>query len=275
MADFLTRLVERVHRVAETVEPVLTPVMTGGPDTEDDAWIPAAGLESDPAVPSECMRPNPAQPPIPGIDASQDRSEIAGTVPPLPPSTAGGSEADPRGGRVLRGTSGSEVGPGRGPGAAQVPVQTKQALPRTEVSAVASQGRDGKEAVPDHPGSEDTGRGPGGLHELASRELKVPSDGPGATAGGERGSRIGVVLAQRAPQPDVLVSRHHARPVDQSRADRDSAASSEPPVVRVTIGHIDVRAATRPAPAAPRPKPAQRPRLSLEDYLSQRERGER
>jgi hypothetical protein len=276
MTDFLTRLVERVRGDAETVEPVLTPVLTGGPEAGADAWIPPAGLESDLGGPSESTRPSPEQAPTPRIDTGHVRSEAAVIVPAMPPSTADRRQADPRGGGVLRGASGSEVGPGRGAGAAQVPVQTKQPVPWTEVSAVASPSRDGQGAVPDRPGSDDTDRGGlGGLPGLTPVELKVPSDATGATGEGEKGNRIGAAIAQRAIRPEILVSQDYTGSADYDGSDRSSTASSEPSMVRVTIGRIDVRAVTRPAPAAPRPKPAHRPKLSLEDYLSQRERGER
>jgi hypothetical protein len=73
-----------------------------------------------------------------------------------------------------------------------------------------------------------------------------------------------------------------ARPAGQtSRAEKraEAAARAEdggPPVVRVTIGRVEVRAVTPPAqsPAGPAAKKRAAPTLSLEDYLKQR-RGER
>jgi hypothetical protein len=44
-----------------------------------------------------------------------------------------------------------------------------------------------------------------------------------------------------------------------------AAAAPAPPTVRVTIGRIEVRAVTLPAPVTPRP--AVPPALSLEEYL--------
>jgi hypothetical protein len=54
-----------------------------------------------------------------------------------------------------------------------------------------------------------------------------------------------------------------------------SEAASSTPTIRVTIGRIDVRAITPPAPP-PRPKQARPgPTLSLDDYARQRKGGER
>jgi len=59
---------------------------------------------------------------------------------------------------------------------------------------------------------------------------------------------------------------------------RDLAAAlkpdrSEPPVIKVRIGRVEVRAVMPPAPPARRDVPQRRPHLSLEDYLRQREGG--
>jgi hypothetical protein len=52
---------------------------------------------------------------------------------------------------------------------------------------------------------------------------------------------------------------------------REESNHAEPPVVRIHIGRIDVRAITPPPPQpASKPAPAQ-PRLTLDDYLRQRE----
>jgi hypothetical protein len=39
------------------------------------------------------------------------------------------------------------------------------------------------------------------------------------------------------------------------------------PQIHVSIGRIEVRAVTPPPTAAPQPKPAPTPRMSLDDYL--------
>ena len=52
----------------------------------------------------------------------------------------------------------------------------------------------------------------------------------------------------------------------------DQRSSKTPPIIRVTIGRVDVRAVHQPT-AAPKPAKASPPKLSLEDYLHKRERG--
>jgi hypothetical protein len=64
---------------------------------------------------------------------------------------------------------------------------------------------------------------------------------------------------------------------DSGAGDRAPAITSQTsaPVIRVTIGRVDVRAEF-PAPVSrPRPTPAQPVPLSLEDYTRQRREGKR
>jgi hypothetical protein len=51
-------------------------------------------------------------------------------------------------------------------------------------------------------------------------------------------------------------------------------SSKSPPIIRVTIGRVEVRAVQSPAPGPKQAKPRP-PKLSLEDYLRKRERGAR
>lgn len=65
-----------------------------------------------------------------------------------------------------------------------------------------------------------------------------------------------------------------SRPPEESRLARTEPASIEPSV-HVRIGRIDVRAVMEPPPAPPPQRLPRRPRLDLEEYLRQRNRGER
>lgn len=47
------------------------------------------------------------------------------------------------------------------------------------------------------------------------------------------------------------------------------------PVIKVNIGRIEVRAVTQQTPLPPRPKASPRPKLTLDDYLKQRNGGQR
>jgi hypothetical protein len=78
---------------------------------------------------------------------------------------------------------------------------------------------------------------------------------------------------QRQLQPSLLQNRQVA--TSQHLSAPVSEAASSTPTIRVTIGRIDVRAITPPAPP-PRPKQARPgPTLSLDDYARQRKGGER
>ncbi len=56
----------------------------------------------------------------------------------------------------------------------------------------------------------------------------------------------------------------------QNQVDRSHVAQATPPTIHVTIGRIEVRATTSAAPAR---QPQSRPRLSLDEYLRQRNGG--
>jgi hypothetical protein len=103
-----------------------------------------------------------------------------------------------------------------------------------------------------------------------------------------------LVVRQTHTQPDAAehapertVASDHSEKRRTFRANREAARAfvqphradqfphelgDEAPIVRVTIGRIEVRAVH---PTAPAPKPAKPapPRLSLEDYLHERKRG--
>jgi hypothetical protein len=67
-------------------------------------------------------------------------------------------------------------------------------------------------------------------------------------------------------QPQVATRRPSP---DSSRAAVAAASANEPPAIHVTIGRVEVRAITAPAP--PRsPAPPAAPKISLDDYLKRR-----
>jgi hypothetical protein len=92
-----------------------------------------------------------------------------------------------------------------------------------------------------------------------------------------------VVPDRSAPPAAPLVAPSTVRPQPNSEVERGprepQAAASEPsaPTIRVNIGRIEVKAHTpSPAPLTQRSKPARpSPKLSLDDYLNQRDRGQR
>ncbi len=96
----------------------------------------------------------------------------------------------------------------------------------------------------------------------------------------DRGPIAADVAEGRVAAPDTTrEAAVHARPPVPARADtpapilrpalppRTAEREVDTTVVQIAIGRIDVRAATTPAPKAPREEP-NRPRVSLEAYLS-------
>ncbi len=78
------------------------------------------------------------------------------------------------------------------------------------------------------------------------------------------------------PQPRSTIARPpHRAAVSASALTSPNEKSAGPPIVRVTIGRIEVRAA--PAPATPARKPPTRsaPKLTLDAYLKSRKEGAR
>jgi len=82
------------------------------------------------------------------------------------------------------------------------------------------------------------------------------------------GEIIELPSSSRGVRVDGAGGLGNARTRNQPTADNARSEAAQPPIVRVTIGRIDVRAAAPPAPP-PAPKPAPGPRLSLDDYLRQ------
>jgi hypothetical protein len=76
-------------------------------------------------------------------------------------------------------------------------------------------------------------------------------------------------------RPQVTAAYEDQRMQSDDRFDR--AAAAQPPVIRVTIGRVEVRAVISP-PIAPAPAAAtskESPKLSLEEYLKRSNGGRR
>jgi len=82
------------------------------------------------------------------------------------------------------------------------------------------------------------------------------------------------VAASPAKRPRSAARVPTRLPYFEDRRPRPNETSEEPPIVRVTIGRIDVRAT--PIAAPPRKSPARsEPKLTLEAYLKSRQEGGR
>lgn len=109
------------------------------------------------------------------------------------------------------------------------------------------------------------------LHDRAPQ----PSATPRATAPEDTAPPMSGIVAQ----PRMRITRQAPALVPAaSEASPQSAQQApvlpHPPTIRVTIGRILVRAMQAPSPREPR-APAPAPKLSLDEYLKARERGER
>jgi len=121
-----------------------------------------------------------------------------------------------------------------------LPVDASRPPLLARADATRAQRRMGSAPVPDEEGASD-----------------LPSPEPSAGA-----PRAGELLAAASARPPVHGSLH------------ESPAPSQVPVVRVTIGRIDVRAVMQGPPSATRVSPPS-PRLSLDDYLKRHNGGGR
>lgn len=108
--------------------------------------------------------------------------------------------------------------------------------------------------------------------ELVPEALLVPPKQSPAPTVGQQEPPAGITALPKRPALPPQPQRSSF--VRQSRHQRPLLAS-EPPIVRVTIGQIDVR--TTPAPAAPTRKTAtpSGPKLTLDAYLQSRKEGAR
>lgn len=152
--------------------------------------------------------------------------------------------------------------------AAQIPMP-EQAIPAQPVVA----GR--REMSPTVPFHEQTREdAPASLASGPPAPLRQPPESPQVRLTAPPEPHETLPLPQQPSRAaTAAASSPHLEPPRQVAV---APAESAPPVIRVTIGRIDVRAEFPPA-AAPRSAPARRPApaLSLDDYLKQRIEGKR
>jgi len=102
------------------------------------------------------------------------------------------------------------------------------------------------------------------LH-VKTKRIIVPAD---SFADGEKHEDY-----YKTPASESFSQRRSLQPrVRKDLSAVDQRPSTTPPIIRVTIGRVEVRAVHQPTPA-PKPAKGSPPKLSLEDYLHKRERG--
>jgi hypothetical protein len=240
MADFLSRLVERSAGTAPVARPVVAPLFGPGPAiTADPAPEGPDHVGVLPQDPASVAVPIPRElTSIPRDAAAVDPAALRRIRGPARPATPTSQEAAPG---ALRPAAAPPPEP---PHAAVLDEDRRQ---RGEGVPVA--------APPSPPGA---------------RNLTAV---PRRSAASQDSSR------EEARNPAVTTPLLRPRKEDAPRwAEaaqlRGAGDESSPPIVRISIGRIEVRAVAPPGPAAPRPMPAgKRTGLSLEEYLKPRGRG--
>jgi hypothetical protein len=106
---------------------------------------------------------------------------------------------------------------------------------------------------------------------VTERVGEGPTSSPSASRYLERRPIASAALSVPGPltaQPSV---RSYLKPITSAAAIEQAAEPQSPPTIQVTIGRVEVRATSQPAPAAK--QKAAPPVMSLDQYLSQRTRG--
>lgn len=253
MVDFLTRLAERTLGVASMVRPIITPMFAPEPRPANEA---SSSYRAGDSEAQSLVAPGPAegiQPVRPGdmlIGTAHDHrmpAEVQLNFPPalLPmndyqgiPGTryeqAGSSQSQHAPGQLLTATH-------RSVPAMHTPVKSDQDV--TTLGPQDSPELVGREGSPPATSTESR------AHALVA---KTPRSMPG-------------LAHARTPDALLPVQYFEASPPEKS---------APAPAIRVTIGRIEVRAVMPSHEPAERATPTRpRPKLSLDDYLKQRNGG--
>lgn len=292
MSDYLGSLIARTLRPADSIRPRLGSQFEPSPfaavvlpreDTEAPAFthsfatperLASTADAADPSTISAAPVASPSRPPAPALGRAEPEARAVG--PPSPPTTPPAdteSTISVRARRPIPGEAGTarraEPEPERGntrpslqprlvhpetpqqPPPASADLEAAQNLepwpPRSEVA---------REAAP---------RAPEPIAPVASRMYPGPSDGSDAPVRPEMPARQASVPAIR---PAAV-----ATPPPREAGVRSRSDAPEPPMIRVTIGRVEVRAVSPPSRPAPKPVELRRPLLSLDDYLERRNAG--
>jgi len=245
MPDFLTRMAERALQQGPVAQPLIAP-----------RFAPAAALP-------EIAAPTPEDRPVPKqTDSGPPRGEAiaagaietlpqladwappdVGAAPPVPPTsiTATMTAIDP------------------------VDTLSLSSAPRAASLSSAQSASNGRDVFAAATAWEDA---------APSRIAAAPAD---LGASPTPHPTLPMPDAQAAAPQMLPLSDPPARPLAPPPARRTQPSGEDPaaPVIRVTIGRIDVRAQLSAAPAARAPRRAPPAALSLEDYARERREGKR
>jgi hypothetical protein len=242
MGDFLSRLVERSAGRAPAAHAAVAPLFAPGP---------AVAAEPAPLEPDSVRF-------VPKDPAPVKASISKGPTPSLREPPAGDSD-----------------GPGRVPTLA-LPIVPPATLRELAPGPLRPAAAAPPEARPQGPAQEDRSPRAGAppvMAPLTPAGVQVPGAVPGRLP--VREERRGVDTEIRSVAMPLLRPREEVAP-RWAEALRPSGAGdgSPAPIVRISIGRIEVRAVAPPAPAAPRDVPVRKSTgPSLEEYLRPRSPG--
>jgi hypothetical protein len=297
MADLLSRLIERTLGLAPLVQPTIPPMFAQGMAS---AWDDLQAAMTDAASPGSPQRvaaePGPERPSAVSHPAS---TRVLRASPDE-------GAATPR--QPLRQTSDPRPAPPQGVVSAisehddDTPSETTAGASRQSVSGPASRPPHPDDARSGVSSAEDTPvrLQPVEVKILSTRlrsaiaqpdlssgapsdrlELQPAPDPSSPVVSDVSGGQRAAIFPRRPSmplpvRPQATPSLEPPQPSPTERRAADSESPPATPIIRVSIGRIDVRAVVLPAPPAPRPSPVRRgPALTLDDYLKQRSEGRR
>jgi hypothetical protein len=270
LTGFLVKLLARSRGAADVVTPRIASLFEPpGPSLPAPEWEVVAGPEPDAAsAPNRTAAGSRA--PAPGSRAQAEASRPPGRIQAQPERIPAEHETDVD---EPRPTVLSPPVPAAGPAPAarltQLPGRPGSAPGRVPeaagVTAATPVDRGARDVAADVPAARATGR-QAPQDGFAGREPSFSEVGPEAPA--LRPSEIAdqPLPVPRPPAPPLLLPPRRRPRFEAAR--REQPAASSVPAVHVTIGRIEVRAVTDPAPT--RRERAESPVMSLADYLKSR-----
>lgn len=288
MSDFITRLVERTLGLCEVVQPVVTPNFGNGitkkdgsstmPSSEEevlDSGEETQLSEFSRAEVSSLRAKIASEPNVPNGTTVPERPmrsrNLTGSQPDskdhVVEETDKRSKSDPLVSNQKVGeelllqhknppSHGNPSGDGKAKEVISAPIETSLNIDLSEKRHTSA-------AKPHNakPSPARSAESPRLTEKLQNVDEQVPSLTPLAS---ERLIRPEISFRQEQTEPAVL--DHFA----------EKEASPMLPAMKVTIGHIDVRAVRQQTPSPPRQRKVDpKPKLSLDDYLKQRNGGQR
>ena len=290
MSDFFTHLAVQTLGLAPVVEPVIAPMYAPGPST-DSAFLETEQLvEPAQSPPYEISDLSP-QPPglvraaeVTAVEEPPLTSPI--TLPPVLPANATVPQDHPRiNEREIEAEPEIGIAPpllpaSETPARRDMPEVPGGVMPTTHPDRIESQPLlvpvlyqpNRSEAIPEEAG------------QAELQELLQPDSLPGLVSVTRDQQAIADVAVRRENSGSIRTDMEPLLPglqnVPLSSGAEQVAEPSIQPVIRVTIGRVEVRLSQTVVPAPGKPAPSQpapphAPELSLEEYLRQRNGGQR